>query len=123
MAILGPHVAAPAASTGNNTHNAVSVGDSGSGFDVSVTVEAVGATPTCTFALQGSQDNTVWNTISVLPMNTTTLNTPVVSVTLTAVGSTQLFSVPGQFYKFLRLVSSANTNVTYHADLYFQKRP
>lgn len=116
MAILD-FTLAPAGSTGNNSHTAIQISDRGL-YVVQFTVEAVGSTPTVTWALQGAFDNVKFNTFSTISSNTTNTTTAVVSVTQTSVGNATQFLIPGAFARWFQLVTTSNTNVTYSAKLY-----
>jgi hypothetical protein len=71
-----------------------------------------------TWKVQGSVDNSnFYDLFYVTDSSDTAASTTIAS---TAVGSKIVFAAnPGaRMYRFWRLVTSANTNVTYHADLY-----
>lgn len=111
---------APAGSTGNNNHTAVSASPSAKAVALEFNVEAVGATPTVTYALQGSLQDTPgandWESIALIPAGSdTAASTRVV----TAAGRTinHVSQAPSRFFKKFRLVTTANTNVTYSANL------
>lgn len=76
---------------------------------------AVGATPTCTYAIEGSADGTTW-----FPAPYADPATPdtwaVATFALTAAGTTLKILRPNQPWRYLRLTYSANTNVTNTAD-------
>jgi hypothetical protein len=78
---------------------------------------AIGATPTCTYAVEGSVDGTTWFAVpyadSATPL-TVTVATFVITTAITARKIVQA-NVP---VRFLRLTYSANTNVTNTADIY-----
>lgn len=80
-------------------------------------VTTVGATPTCTYAIQGSSDNSTFTAL-----NYADLTTPftVVSSTfvLTTAGTTVKVVQANQQYRYLRVTYSANTNVTNTTDIY-----
>lgn len=116
-AVLGPFTAAPAGTTGNNTHNAVQINQGWRSLALEFVIEAVGATPTVTFKLQGSFDGVNWFDLILVPANS---DTAAVSPAQTAVGDfvNYVDLVGGRFVNQVRLVTSANTNVTYHANIY-----
>ncbi len=124
MALQRAGQLAAATSTGNNTHTSVAVsGDSGAlAFKFDIT--AVGGTPTVTFKIQGTMDDNVvdasadWFDIAVIPADTTTPGTQVVTQTKTAVSVNMSFIPVHTFAKRIRLVTTANTNVTYEAELF-----
>lgn len=119
--ILGFRGLAPAGSTGNNTHNGVEYSPGGSDLLSQVAfqfvIEAVGATPTVTFKFQGSLDNSNWVDIICIPSDS---DTAAVSQTKTATGSTvvHIAQAHSRAYRYIRCVTSANTNVTYRAEAY-----
>jgi hypothetical protein len=103
-----------ATSTGNNTHTAVRT-DANETVAFEMEVTAIGATPTVTWKIQGSMDGTsFWDVAYVTDANDTVA---VAGRTMTTVSSQiQFLSNPvARRYKFYRLVTSANTNVTYRA--------
>lgn len=114
------NLAGPGA-TGNNTHASVPVDDKEGDLVVEFEVEAVGATPTVTYVVQGSMDDPAipdassdWVPIFGLKSNSAT--PAAVGGTLTAVGlESWQVSFP---YEKVRLVTSANTNVTYNGEAY-----
>lgn len=112
---------APVGSTGNNTH----AGQSLPGDMVSLALEfeitAVGGTPTVTFKFQGSLDDSDtpdassdWFDLMVLPSDA---DVAVATATKTAVGAYTYFLANARLaIRKVRVVTSANTNVTYEAD-------
>lgn len=112
---------APAGSTGNNTHNAFQGIPDYYAAAFNFIVEAVGATPTVTFKVQGSIDNVNWNDVFYLPAGSDTASAA--TQTVTGTGGTVFFlddPSGARFYKYWRLVTSANTNVTYRCELTFR---
>jgi hypothetical protein len=80
-------------------------------------VTTVGATPTCTYAIEGSADGVNW--FPVVYAETATPDIPAVATfDVTAAGTTLKILRPGQPWRFLRLTYSANTNVTNTADVH-----
>jgi hypothetical protein len=120
MAIVyeGPFPSAPAGSTGNNTHSSLHVGSDYSSIVMQFVVEAIGATPTVTFKWQGSPDNTNWYDIAYTTDASDTLATA--ARTVTAAGASIQFTASPSMrrYKYYRLVTSANTNITYRGEIY-----
>lgn len=104
--------------TGNNTHSSVRCPDNYEGLAVQFVIEAVGATPTVTYKVQGSLDGTNWFDWGYVTDATDTI--AVSPLTKTAVGAYVIFlSNPlARNYRFARLVTSSNTNVTYRGELY-----
>lgn len=128
-AFAGPFPLAPAASTGNNNHVSVGPMDSADKVAVELVVEAVGATPTLTYKLQATFDkDTVadasanWVDLMVLPSDS---ETAAKTFTVTAAGAFvgYLAQANVRFAKRMRLVTSANTNVTYHANYHLHVKP
>lgn len=119
---------APAGTTGNNTHN---VGGANlealdaDGLVAQLNVEAIGATPTLTWVLEGSVDGQNWFTV---PYVDNTADTPVFAAsTVTAVGQYLKFfwraTGAARFFRFFRVRTTANTNVTYSCVVAWQERP
>jgi hypothetical protein len=84
--------------------------------------EAVGATPTVTYKVQGtladgaiSDANAGWVDVPYVTDATDTLSQATRSMTATGSQVAWLSNAQGRFFRRLRLVTSANTNVTYRA--------
>lgn len=107
-------------STGNNTHTAVTPADHDNAqVAFQFVVEAVGGTPTVTFKYQGSLDGLTWTDVPYVPANTNTSATA--TQTVTGVGTTLNFldiNSGARLFEQFRCVTTANTNVTYRAELY-----
>ncbi|MDE2098597.1 MAG: hypothetical protein KGL39_15185 [Patescibacteria group bacterium] len=126
MFYMGPQYLAPAGSTGNNTHGSVQVQAAAQLVIVKFDVEAVGGTPTVTWKVQGaveqpevSDANSNW--FDMIYLTDATDTSAVAARTATAVGAqVQWLDVASgaRWYPKIRLVTSANTNVTYHAELF-----
>ena len=115
-AIVGPFTAAPAGSTGNNTHSAVQMNEGAHSIELVFNVESVGATPTVTFGIQGSLDGTNWDPVLSIPAGS---DTAALTQAATAVGQTMLAVERSErFFSQYRLVTTSNTNVTYNAAFY-----
>ena len=121
MAAATKYTLAATASTGNNTHTAVTasgVRENGQvGFQF--VVEAAGATPTVTFKYQGSLDGLTWTDVPYVTGNGNTSATA--TQTVTAVGTTVNFldvNSGARMFTQFRCVTSANTNITYRAEMY-----
>ena len=114
----GPNFAANAGTTGNNTHTSVHVGSDYSTVVMQFVVEVTGATPTVTYKWQGSADNTNWYDIAFITDASDTLS--VSTQVVTAVGASVHFSCnsSARRYKYYRLVTTANTNITYRGEIY-----
>jgi hypothetical protein len=111
---------APAGSTGNITGPAVDGTASSGAIAFQFVVEAAGATPTVTYKYQGSLDGVNWydefyGTDSTNVSATTTR-------TMTAVGAQVAFhdtdGGDSRAYAKFRVVVTANTNVTFRAEMY-----
>jgi len=107
------------ASSGNNTHAGVRI-EPQKGLAFLLEVVTAGGTPTVTFTIQGSVDtedvtdaNATWfNMIYV----TDASDTPsVAAIVSTAVGKKIIWmsNTDSRMYRRFRLVTSANTNITY----------
>lgn len=108
---------APTGTTGNNTHTGVAAAEVGLiGFQF--VVEVAGSTPTVTYKLQGSFDGTNWSDVMLLPAGSDTAT----AAPAAAVGTgATLFSIAqahSRAFSQFRLVTSANTNITYRGELY-----
>lgn len=80
-------------------------------------VTTVGATPTCTYAIEGSADGVGW--FAVAYADPTTPETPAVATfAITTATTTRKILRADQPWRFLRLTYSANTNVTNTADVH-----
>ncbi len=119
--LTGPVRLAATGTTGNNDHAACRVEEGVSAIAWLLTVEVVGATPTVTAKLQGSMDGTNWFDLLSIPADN---DTGALTVVASAVGASARYLAQAQvrFAKYVRLSTSANTNVTYKADLYTSDR-
>jgi hypothetical protein len=79
-------------------------------------VTTIGATPTATYNIQGSVDNTNWSTLTFSDSATpaTFIST---TFALTAAATTVKIVKAGQQYRYLRVVLTAVTNVTSTIDV------
>lgn len=110
---------APTGSTGNNTHTALQVPPTLNALACQFVVEAAGATPTVTWTVQGSPDNVNWYPIAYVTDSSNTL--AVAGVVSTSVGAKIVFFDANsfdRFYQWFRVVTTANTNITYRAEIY-----
>lgn len=77
----------------------------------------VGATPTCTYAIEGSADGANW--FPVVYAETATPDIPAVATfDITTAGTTLKILRANEPWRYVRLTYSANTNVTNTADLW-----
>lgn len=123
----GPAQLAATGSTGNNTHAGVPLNAGANKVAAVLIIEAVGATPTITAKLQGTLDDARflndasanWFDLMGLPNDS---DTSALSITKTALGTYVVYLSLAQirFARRVRLVTSANTNVTYRGELYQQ---
>lgn len=139
---FGPVLIAPVGSTGNNTHTSVTLPPAPRGIGVApvhtglyvvkFVVEAVGATPTVTWNIQGTNDlasvadgSATWAD-AIYDNTSDAIATPVSATkVVTAVGTTTIYFASNNHvlrnqYHRIRLVTSANTNVTYRGELYVE---
>ena len=77
----------------------------------------VGATPTCTYAIEGSADGTSWFAASYADSATPDTGS-VATFAITTAGTAYKILRADQPWRYLRLTYSANTNVTNTADVY-----
>lgn len=107
---------------GNATHASVEVPLDADSLGVELRVTAIGATPTITFAVQASDDGpevtdatSDWYTIFGLPAGAAA--EIAVGGVVTTVSVTEFFiELARRPIRKLRLVTSANTNVTYDSE-------
>jgi hypothetical protein len=115
---------APVGSTGNNTHTSAGVAPAVARLAGVLVIESVGATPTITAKIQGSLDDASIADGSAnwfdLPFVTATNDTVAATMTQTATGAYPMYLslMANRFVKRVRLVTSANTNVTYRGELH-----
>jgi len=80
-------------------------------------VTTVGATPTATFALEGSMDGTSW--FAVPYTDPATPDTSSIStIVITTATTTRRFIRGGFPYRFFRVNVTSNTNVTFTIDVF-----
>jgi hypothetical protein len=114
-----------ASSTGTATHPSVSMGDGQAAMSFKFIVDVAGATPTITWKIQASPDetsvtdaNSAWFDLGYITDASDTISQA--TRTATAVGAQINFlSNPvARVFRKYRLVTSSNTNITYHADAF-----
>lgn len=76
----------------------------------------IGATPTCTYAIQGSPDGTDWFAVPYADSATPT-TVSVATFVITTATTVWKIVQPNVPVRFLRITYSANTNVTNTADV------
>jgi len=81
-------------------------------------VTTVGATPTCTYLLEGSTDGTNFYAIPYADPATPTTVT-VATFTVTSATTTRKYLQAAAPWRYLRVTMSANTNVTNTIDAWF----
>ena len=105
------------AQTGNaDSTNTVDTG-AGTGPATLKIVSTIGATPTVTVNIQGSVDGTNWFNV---PYSTTAAPSTFVltALTITTAVTSHYYLQPTYGWRYLKLVMSANTNVTLTSDLW-----
>ena len=115
---------------GNNTHAGVPTDVTWDGIAFLFTVEVAGATPTVTWKIQGALEDprlvndasATWFDVGYVTDGSDTISQS--TLTSTAVGGKVVFlSNPvARKYQRFRVVTSANTNITYHVDAYRIRR-
>ena len=122
-------LSAPGGTTGTATHASVPIPaqQDNKGIDFAFVVEAVGATPTITYKYQLSADDPTLadGSSTFVDMNYVTDASDTAATAaraVTAVGVTHQWiayvaAAENRKWKKVRLVTSANTNVTYHGEL------
>ena len=132
MSAMTSAILAPVGSTGNNNHAAVTGCESARTLAVEFLVEAAGATPTVTFKVQGALNRDAtnldgqpasdfWENLALVSSDASAATIAAgTGVTVTATGTSVVF-VAGldiRRWRKIRLVTSANTNITYSARLH-----
>lgn len=105
------------AQTGNG--QSTNTADRGANTDAALLkiTTTVGATPTCTYAIEGSADGTNW--LAVAYADSATPETlSVATFTITTATTAYKILRPGHPWRYLRVTYSANTNVTNTADVW-----
>lgn len=121
-------LAAPSGSTGNNTHSSVKLGPA-RGLALALVVENGGATPAISWKVQSTlanndvtDANATWFDVLLLPAASDTVAAiPLVIPSPTAVTGfvSAVWIAQGQirFLPRIRVVTTANTNVTYRVEM------
>lgn len=112
---------AAAGTTGNNTGDwvALKTNQDVEAVACQFVVEAAGATPTVTWKIQGSLDATNAYDLSYVTDSTDTAATATRQATATGAQVNFLNKGPGESraYKYFRVVTTSNTNITYRCEL------
>ena len=136
---VGPMIAAPRGSTGNNTHASVRLHPAAERTGIALVVENGGATPAISWKVQGSLDrdgvadgSANWVDLAcvsaasdnpaAIPVVVNPATTGVSSVLWLGGGGPAANKAPPRPVRRLRVVTSANTNVTYRVELSQQSR-
>lgn len=106
-----------AAQTGNGQSTNIADRGGARGPALLKITTTVGATPTCTYAIEGSADGTNWFAIAYADSATPTTIAVATFAITTATTVYKLLQVD-QPWRFVRLTYSANTNVTSTADVW-----
>lgn len=77
----------------------------------------IGATPTCTYAIEGSADGTNWFAVAYAD-SATPQTASVATFVITTATTAYKILLADQPWRYLRLTYSANTNVTNTADIW-----
>lgn len=124
---IGPSYLAAPGSTGNNTHNGVKTAPLADDLAVLFVAEAVGTT--VTWKAQGavehdqiSDANANWFDLPYILPSTDTLSQAAIVRTTTGGDIIWLAQAHIRFFRRIRLVTTANTGITYRAELYQQYR-
>lgn len=114
----GPNSAAlSTAQTGNGASTNIADRGSGVGPALLTIVTAVGATPTCTYAVEGSVDGSDWFAVAIADAATPE-TVSVATFAITTATTVRKILRPNHPWRYLRLTYSANTNVTNTASLW-----
>lgn len=108
------------AQTGNGVStNVVDRGPSHKGGIVRITT-VVGATPTCTYALEVSADGTSWSAATYADVSTPTVDSTSTFALTTATTVQKIVKQPlASRWRYIRITYSANTNVTNTAEFLY----
>jgi hypothetical protein len=81
-------------------------------------INASGATPTCTYLIETSVDGTVWINATYADISTPTVDVTTTFVLTTSTVATKIIKQPAQ-WRFIRVTTSANTNITNTIDFLY----
>lgn len=106
-----------AAQTGNGASTNVTDRGNRQGSALVQITTTVGATPTCTYAIDGSADGTTWFAVGYADSGTPE-TVSVATFAVTTATTVRKILRPNQPWRYLRITYSANTNVTNTADVF-----
>jgi hypothetical protein len=122
---VGPLFMAVTGTTGNNTSASVGLSPAANKSAFVFIVEAAGGGPTVTYKFQGTLDPTTvtdananWADLLVLPIGSDTATAAPTALTATGVTIHYLAQAHSRFIRRARVVTSANTNITYRCELH-----
>ncbi|MDE2101465.1 MAG: hypothetical protein KGL39_29740 [Patescibacteria group bacterium] len=120
MSFFDPIALAATGTTGNVTGNSVQVSDAFDAIAFQFVVEVAGATPTVTYQFQGSVDGVNWYNVGYVTDATDGISQS--TRTRTSPGADVMFlSNPiARRYRYFRVVTTANTNITFRAEMYVE---
>jgi hypothetical protein len=81
-------------------------------------VSTIGATPTVTVNIVGSHDGITFFNIPYSPLAAAPVEYTVAALTITTAVTSLYYLMAGQDWRYIKLVMSANTNVTLTTDLF-----
>lgn len=87
-----------------------------SGIATITITTTVGATPTCTFQVEGSPDNSAWSVLSTADSTTPTVFSTATFAITTATTVVRIVDPAATNARYIRVTMSANTNVTIAID-------
>jgi hypothetical protein len=115
----GPNTAnLSTAQTGNAVSTNVADRGGRTGPALLAITTTVGATPTCTYAIEGSADGTSWFPAAYAD-SATPETVSVATFAITTATTVRKILRPDHPWRYVRLTYSANTNVTSTADVWF----
>lgn len=122
---VGPILMANTGTTGNNTHTSVGLSAAAKHAAFAFIVEVAGGGPTVTYVFEGTLDpqavsdaNALWFPLIVLPSNNDTATATPAAATTVGAKVHYLAQAHSRFIRRARVVTSANTNITYRCELH-----
>ena len=111
-------------STGTGRKSALIDGTAASRLMIEFEVEAVGATPTVTFTIQGSMDGTTWTDMQYVTLDSSVAASKA-GIVVTTVSKTHRFvdGLDKRFPHYIAVNVTANTNVTFSARAHSERIP